>query len=237
MQKGKLYLIPNTLGSDNLSRVIPPYIHEVINTIEHYIVENIQTAAKFLKLAGINKPLRELTFYVLNAKSKDSDITAYLDETERGKDTGLISEAGLPAVADPGAAVVAAAHRLAIPVVPLPGASSLLLALAASGLNGQSFAFVGYLPQEAAARLARLKELQAASRRGRQTQLLIETPYRNAALLGALLEGLADDTRLAVSCGLSLPDAWNRSDRVADWRRRPVQMPDRVPAVFAFLAG
>ena len=153
-----------------------------------------------------------------------------------GQDIGLISEAGLPAVADPGAAAVAAAHALGIAVLPLPGASSLLLALAASGLNGQSFAFVGYLPQDAAQRAARLKELQALSRRSGQTQLLIETPYRNAALLRSLIDTLDADTRLAVSCGLGLPDGWTRSERIAGWRQQPQTMPDRVPAVFAFLA-
>ena len=149
----------------------------------------------------------------------------------------MISEAGLPAVADPGAALVAAAHARSVPVLPLCGASSLLLALAASGLNGQSFAFVGYLPQEAGQRQTRLKELESVSRRLGQTQLLIETPYRNAVLLRALLEALAPDTRLSVSCGLSLPDGWVRTDRVAAWRSRPARMPDRTPAVFAFLAG
>ena len=169
--------------------------------------------------------------------SREQALRDLLAPALRGHALGLISEAGLPAVADPGAAVVATAHALGIAVVPLPGASSLLLALAASGLNGQSFAFVGYLPQQPASRLARLKELQAQSRRHGQTQLLIETPYRNATLLQALLEGLADDTRLSVSCGLSLPSGWTRSERIAAWRTRPVQMPDRVPAVFAFLAG
>ena len=113
----------------------------------------------------------------------------------------------------------------------------MLLALAASGLNGQSFAFVGYLPQDPAQRSTRLKELQALSRHGGQTQLLIETPYRNATLLKALVDSLADDTRLSISCGLSLPSGWTRTDRIAAWRQRPAQMPDRVPAVFAFLAG
>ena len=133
--------------------------------------------------------------------------------------------------------LVTAAHALGIEVLPLPGASALLLALAASGLNGQSFAFIGYLPQDAGARSARLKELQAWSRRCAQTQLLIETPYRNAVLLAAMLQDLAEDTRLSVSCGLTLPGGWTRSDRIAAWRARPSQMPDRVPAVFAFLAG
>jgi 16S rRNA (cytidine1402-2'-O)-methyltransferase len=124
-----------------------------------------------------------------------------------------------------------------VPVLPLPGASSLLLALAASGLNGQSFAFVGYLPQEAAARTARIRELEALSRRLGQTQLVIETPYRNAALLEALLAGLAPATRLSVSCGLTLPGGWTRTDGVAGWRSKPPQMPDRWPAVFAWLAS
>ncbi|MBP8101705.1 MAG: ribosomal RNA small subunit methyltransferase I, partial [Burkholderiaceae bacterium] len=119
----------------------------------------------------------------------------------------------------------------------LPGASSLLLALAASGLNGQSFAFVGYLPQESAARTARIRELEALSRRLQQTQLVIETPYRNAALLRALLAALAPTTRLSVSCGLTLPGGWTRSDSVAAWRARPLQIPDRWPAVFALLAA
>ncbi|MBN8490665.1 MAG: ribosomal RNA small subunit methyltransferase I, partial [Burkholderiales bacterium] len=136
-----------------------------------------------------------------------------------------------------GALLVAQAHALGVPVLPLAGPSSLLLALAASGLNGQSFAFVGYLPQEAALRSARIRELQALSRRAGQTQVLIETPYRNAALLQALLDTLAEDTRLSVSCGLSLPEGWTRSERVAGWRRRPQPMPDRVPAVFCFQAG
>jgi 16S rRNA (cytidine1402-2'-O)-methyltransferase len=121
--------------------------------------------------------------------------------------------------------------------VALPGPSALLLALAASGMNGQSFAFVGYPPQEAGARAARLKELEALSRRLGQTQILIETPYRNAALLGAMLETLSPGTRLSVSCGLTLADGWTRSDRVAGWRARPAQMPDRLPAVFCLLAG
>jgi 16S rRNA (cytidine1402-2'-O)-methyltransferase len=131
-----------------------------------------------------------------------------------------VSEAGLPAVADPGAALVLAAHDAGVPVLPLPGASSLLLALAASGLNGQSFAFVGYLPQEAAARAVRLKELESLSRRSSQTQLIIETPYRNASL----------------SCGLTLTGGWSRTDSVAGWRAHPVEMPDRWPAVFGLLA-
>jgi 16S rRNA (cytidine1402-2'-O)-methyltransferase len=154
-----------------------------------------------------------------------------------GHDLGLVSEAGLPAVADPGAALVEAAHAAGVPVLALPGPSSLLLALAASGLNGQSFAFVGYLPQDAAARTARLRELEALSRRQQQTQLFIETPYRNAALLSGLLAALNPGTRLSVACGLTLAGGWTRTDTVARWRERPAQMPDKLPAVFGLLAG
>jgi 16S rRNA (cytidine1402-2'-O)-methyltransferase len=149
----------------------------------------------------------------------------------------LISEAGLPAVADPGAALVQAAHAIGVPVIALPGPSSLLLALAASGLNGQSFAFVGYLPVDAAERAARIRELEALSRRANQTQLMIETPYRNEALMGALLAHLQAATRLSVSCGLTMPNAFTRTDSVQGWKARPTALPADVPAVFALLAA
>jgi 16S rRNA (cytidine1402-2'-O)-methyltransferase len=152
-----------------------------------------------------------------------------------GHDLGLLSEAGLPAVADPGAALVQAAHAAGLRVMPLAGASSLLLALAASGLNGQSFAFVGYLPQEPGPRTARLRELEALSRRLQQTQIAIETPYRNAALMTALLAALQPGTRLSVSSGLTGPAAWTHTATVADWRRRETGLSDREPAVFCWL--
>lgn len=251
MTRGRLLLVPNALDLGaapvDLPQVLPLGVLQCAARLGHWLAEDARSTRAFLKrvhaVVPLQQPLQAIAIRELPRPPKGPTAAAAADWRDllapalAGHDLGLISEAGLPAVADPGAQAVAAAHALAIPVVPLPGASALLLALAASGLNGQSFAFVGYLPQEPAARLARLKELQALSRRHGQTQLLIETPYRNAALLDALLQGLADDTRLAVSCGLTLPDAWNRSDRVADWRRRPQRIPDRVPAVFAFLAG
>jgi 16S rRNA (cytidine1402-2'-O)-methyltransferase len=162
-------------------------------------------------------------------------MQALLTPARQGHDLGLLSEAGLPAVADPGAMLVAAAHRAGVPVRALPGPSSLLLALAASGLEGQCFAFVGYLPQDAAARAARIRELELASRKQRQTQIAIETPYRNPALLRALLEALSPATRLSVSIGLTLPGGWTRTDTVAGWRANPRELSDRTPAVFAWL--
>lgn len=150
---------------------------------------------------------------------------------------GLISEAGLPAVADPGAGLVQAAHSQGIRVVALPGASSLLLAVAASGLNGQSFAFVGYLPVAPADRAKRIKDLEALSRKQLQTQLMIETPYRNEALLSALLANLQAGTRLSVSCGLTLADGFTRTDSIAAWKARPSALPANTPAVFSLLAA
>lgn len=167
----------------------------------------------------------------------DTMIESWLEPAMRGESIGLLSEAGLPAVADPGASLVAAAHRLGVPVRPLSGPSSLMLALAASGLDGQHFAFVGYLPQDAAARVLRIRELEAVSRKLRQTQIAIETPYRNPALMRALLDTLAPSTQLSVSLGLTLPGGWTRTDTVAGWRAQPRELSDRTPAVFVWRAG
>lgn len=252
--KGRLLLVPNALdlGSEpvDIQQVLPLGVLQHAARLTHWLAEDARSTRAFLKrvhaVQPLVLPLQQIDIRELPRPGKGSAHPAAPGDTAwrellspalGGHDIGLISEAGLPAVADPGAALVAAAHALSITVLPLPGPSALLLALAASGLNGQSFAFVGYLPQEAGARLARIKELQAQSRRLSQTQLLIETPYRNAALLGALLAGLTDDTRLSVSCGLTLSEGWTRSDPIAQWRSRPSQMPARTPAVFAFLAA
>jgi 16S rRNA (cytidine1402-2'-O)-methyltransferase len=251
---GRLVLVPNTLdlGTETVAvqQVLPLGVLQRAASLAHWLAEDARSTRAFLKrvhaVVPLTQALQAIDIRELPRPSKggaeastpgDAVWRELLAPALAGQDIGLISEAGLPAVADPGAALVAAAHALSITVLPLPGPSSLMLALAASGLNGQRFAFVGYLPQDAGQRLARVKELQALSRRLGQTQLLIETPYRNAALLGALLAGLSDDTRLSVSCGLTLPTAWTRTDRVFAWRSKPTPMPDRVPAVFAFLSG
>ena len=251
MSAGRLLLVPNTLdlGAEavDIRQLLPLGVLQCAAGLGHWLAEDARSTRAFLKrvhaVVPLSRPLQAIDIRELPRPPKggaavvEAPWRELLAPALAGQDLGLISEAGLPAVADPGAAAVAAAHALGIAVLPLPGASSLLLALAASGLNGQSFAFVGYLPQDAGKRTARLKELQALSRRHGQTQLLIETPYRNATLLRSLLDTLDADTQLAVSCGLSLPSGWTRSERVAAWRQRPQPMPDRVPAVFAFLAG
>ncbi len=249
---GRLLLVPNTLdlgaAAVDLHEVLPLGVMRQAAALTHWVVEDARSARALLKridtIVPLAQPLQALDVRELPRARKgskeavpDAEWQALLAPALAGHDIGLLSEAGLPAVADPGARLVEAAHAVGVRVVPLAGASSLLLALAASGLNGQSFAFVGYLPQEAAARAARLRELESLSRRLAQTQIVIETPYRNAALLEALTTALAPSTRLAVSCGLTLADGWTRSESVAGWRARPAAMPDRLPAVFSLLAA
>ncbi len=249
---GTLLLIPNALdlgaAEVPIVDVLPAGVLQRAAALTHWVAEDARSARAFLKRVALHfplaLPLQAIAIEELPRSRKGSREpvpaaawSALLQPALDGRDIGLISEAGLPAVADPGALLVAAAHAAGIPVLALPGPSALLLALAASGLNGQSFAFVGYPPQDPAARAARLRELEALSRRQGQTQILIETPYRNAALLATALEALAPATRLSVSCGLTLAEGWTRSGPVATWRVRPQAMPDRLPAVFCLLAS
>jgi 16S rRNA (cytidine1402-2'-O)-methyltransferase len=254
---GRLYLMPNTLdfgvpgaADADLQEVLPLGVIRIAARLTHWVAENAKTTRAFLKrvdaVVPLAQPLQALQITELprppkgsaaNARAPVASLDFLLAACGDGHDIGLISEAGLPAVADPGAALVQAAHGLGITVVPLSGPSSLLLALAASGLNGQSFAFVGYLPVEAGPRTARIRELEAWSRKAMQTQLMIETPYRNEALLAALTTTLDPATRLSVSCGLTLADGWTRTDTAAGWRARPGSIPKDVPAVFGLLSG
>ena len=248
---GRLLLVPNTLdlGAEaaDIQDIVPLGVLRQAAALGHWVVEDAKSARAFLKrvhaVVPLAQPLQAIAVSELPRARKGSQApvpasewAALLAPALAGHDMGLLSEAGLPAVADPGSALVQAAHEAGLAVVPLAGASSLLLALAASGLNGQSFAFVGYLPQEAAARTARLRELEALSRRLQQTQIVIETPYRNAALLAGMLSALQPATRLSVSSGLTGPAAWTTTATVADWRQRHVLMDDREPAVFSLLA-
>ena len=250
--RGSLYLVPNTLDlgtpgtTTDLQEVLPLGVIRTAARLEHWVAENAKSTRAFLKridaVAPLALPLQSLSIVELPRAQKGAasggaaPLEPLLAPALQGHDIGLISEAGLPAVADPGALLVQAAHRLGIRVVTLPGASSLLLALAASGLNGQSFAFVGYLPVDATERATRIRELEGLSRRQRQTQLMIETPYRNQTLLGALLAHLQASTRLSVSCGLTLAGGFTRTNTVGSWQTQPLEMPTDVPAVFSLLA-
>ena len=254
---GTLYLVPNTLDTGltadcpvpALDEVLPLGVIRIAARLGHWVCENAKTTRALLKridaVVPLAAPIQALVLKELPRPAKGGGARGIppgawhdlLAPALGGHDIGLSSEAGLPAVADPGAALVQAAHDLGIPVVALPGPSSLLLALAASGLQGQHFAFVGYLPVEPGARTARIRELEATSRRLGQSQLMIETPYRNGALLAALLASLQPTTRLALSCGLTLASGFNRSDTVAGWRQRPAAVPADVPTVFSLLAA
>ncbi len=248
---GQLMLVPNTLdlgsGADtDLRQVLPLAVLETAAQLTHWVAENAKTTRAFLKrvdaLVPLAQPLQALSIVELPRPPKGAkapppvEWRALLEPALQGHDIGLISEAGLPAVADPGSGLVQAAHGLKIPVRAMSGPSSLMLALAASGLNGQSFAFVGYLPVEAGERTTRIRELETISRRANQTQLVIETPYRNEALLSALVSQLRADTLLSVSCGLTLANGWTRTHTVSQWKTAPAQMLADVPAVFSFLA-
>jgi 16S rRNA (cytidine1402-2'-O)-methyltransferase len=231
MQKGKLYLIPNSLGSASLNQTHSQGVLDIVNETDHYIVENIGNAAKFLKLAGLRKSLHELTFYVLNVNSSADEITGYLDAALGGMNIGLLSEAGVPCVADPGALITSMAHEKGIQVIPLTGPSSILLALMASGLNGQNFAFNGYLPIESKQRMIRLKELIRRIKSEDQTQIFIEAPHRNDKLLDELINIADKNLKLCIAIDLTMDSETIITKTIAEWKPARLK-PGKKPAIF-----
>ena len=246
--KGRLYLVPAPLdfGCEQLAPlqdVMPLATIEVAAQLQHWICENAKSTRAYLKRVGELKPLKN-QLQALHIQElprelhKKGDHTGNFDARPllaaalNGNDVGLVSEAGMPAIADPGSSVVRAAHDLGLQVVPLTGPMSLMLALAASGLNGQNFAFVGYLPQDPAGRAQRIRELESVALKTSQSQIFIETPYRNATLLQALLQTLQGNTRLALSCGLTLNAAWNFSAQASNWKKNKPIAPLDLPTVF-----
>ena len=234
MNTGKLYLIPTPLGDNKPAGVLPQAVLEQACALRCFVVEELRTARRFLSRYGLRGHIEELDLHVLNEHTTPSEVQALLPLFE-GQDVGLLSEAGLPAVADPGAALVALCHRHGIRVVPLVGPSSLMLALMASGLNGQSFAFRGYIPAKTEERRSALKELEKQSRALNQSQILIETPYRNDALLADMLQVLSPATRLCVAADLTLPTESIRTLSVEGWRKEKTPVGKR-PCVFILLA-
>lgn len=229
--KPALYLIPVTLSDVPLSQVLPAANIEVVRDISHFIVENVRSARRFLKRCDRDIDIDRLTFYELNRHTDPKDIESYLSPLEAGQPMGVISEAGCPAIADPGANVVAIAQRRGLKVVPLVGPSSILMGLMASGFNGQSFAFVGYLPIEASARARRLKELEQRILRDDQTQIFIETPYRNNTLLADLAKHLPGNLRLCVASDITGENERIVTRTIAQWA---AQKPDfgKIPTIF-----
>lgn len=232
-----LYLIPVTLGDTPVDRVLPAYNREVILGIRHFIVEEVRTARRFLKQVEKTIDIDALTFYPMGKHADAALFSRYLEPLRRGESVGVISEAGCPAVADPGADVVAIAQREGLKVVPLVGPSSILLAVMASGFNGQSFAFHGYLPIDAADRARRLKQLESRSAQERQTQLFIETPYRNAKMIAEVLATCSPRTRLCIAAGITTETEFIRSLTVAEWKKFPLPDLKKTPTIFAIYAG
>lgn len=233
--KGRLYLIPSPLGDNDPADVIPLPVLESLKGFRTFVVEEVRTARRYLSKAGLKGQIGELQFFELNEHTDAATIEGYLRLFDSGNDVALISEAGLPAVADPGAQLVALAHRHGIEVVPAVGPSSLMLALMASGLNGQSFAFCGYIPAKTDERRSRLKTLEKVSAQLKQTQILIETPYRNDSLFADILSVCGGETKVCVAANITMPDAYIKTRKVAEWKKGGLVIGKR-PCVFLILA-
>lgn len=232
MPAGKLYLLPVPLGDDaNPKDVLPETVEKSIEFIDHYIVENEKTARRFIKAILPTKKQPELKLSVLNKHTEPSEHNAFLQPCMEGKNVGLMSEAGCPGVADPGAAIVKIAHEKGIQVVPLVGPSSILLAMMASGMNGQSFAFNGYLPIEKGEKKSALKNFEKLSQDKNQSQLFIETPYRNNKLMEDLVAILQPNTHLCIAADITLPTEYIKTKTVAHWKKEKVDLHNR-PCIF-----
>jgi len=232
---GTLYLLPNTLGESAPDSVIPAAVLERARTLDYFIAENPKTARAFLKRIGTAAPLQQIRIERLDHNTPAENVAELLAPVLAGRSAGLLSEAGLPAIADPGAELVRCAHERGLRVVPLSGPSSIMLSLAASGLNGQRFVFHGYLPVEEAKLAAALKDMERHSHRLDQTQIFIETPYRNERTLAAMLRALDPATLVCLAVDLTLESESVHTRTVAQWRKQPPRLKQR-PAVFLFLA-
>ena len=235
MNKGKLYLIPTPLGENDPVEVIPASVLTTACSLKRFVVEEVRTARRFLSRYGLKGHIDELEFTVLNEHTAPEEVEGMAALFD-GCDVGLLSEAGLPAVADPGAALVALCHRKGIEVVPLVGPSSLMLALMASGLNGQSFAFRGYLPAKTDERRSALRNVEKQSAQLKQSQIFIETPYRNDSLFADMLQGLSPATKLCVAADVTLPTQFIRTLEIRQWRRENGFTIGKRPCVFIILA-
>ncbi|PJE42244.1 MAG: SAM-dependent methyltransferase [Flavobacterium sp.] len=229
--KGKLYLIPTTLGESDPMDVLPQTVKRAIDFIDHYIVENEKTARRFIKAVNAQKVQAELKISLLNKHTEVSEHNAMIKPCLEGINVGLMSEAGCPGVADPGAVIVKIAHEKGIQVVPLVGPSSVLLAMMASGMNGQSFAFNGYLPIDKSDKKSALKNFEKMSSDKNQSQIFIETPYRNNKLLEDILSALQPNTHLCIAADITLPTEYIKTLRVADWKKTKVDLHNR-PTIF-----
>lgn len=229
--KGKLILIPNTLGGESLESIIPAGVSELVCAMRYFAVEDLKSARRLLRKMDREFPIDESTFFVLNKKTPADELFAMLAPLKKGFDVGIISEAGCPGIADPGATLVALAQEQGFQVVPMVGPSSILLALIASGFNGQEFSFHGYLPKERKDRIRKLKELEQHSRRTGMTQIFMDTTFRNMHVLDDLLNELSDDTQVCIASNITLPTENIRTMNVRNWRENAYDL-NKIPALF-----
>jgi len=229
--RGILYLIPSLLGDSPVENSLPSYNIEIIRSLTDFIVEDIRSARRFLIKAKIDKPIDDLTFHLCNEHSKNADVSFIMEGLMNGKNAGLISEAGCPSIADPGAEVIQFAHRNNIRVVPLVGPSSILLALISSGLNGQNFAFNGYLPKKEPDRIKALKQLETLVWQKNQTQIFIETPYRNDSILKDIVNACRNETLLCIASDITLQSERIKTQSIVEWKSSKQSFNDH-PAVF-----
>lgn len=228
---GKLYMIPTTLGGEQINDVIPETVQKLISEIRHFIVEDIKSARRYLRRVDRNFPIDESVFFELNKRTEDKELYSFLKPALEGHSIGVISEAGCPGVADPGAEIVAMAHEIGVRVTPLVGPSSILLALMGSGFSGQEFTFHGYLPKERKDRIKKIKDFEAYTRRTGHTNIFMDTPFRNMNVLDDLLNELADTTKLCIASNITLPDESVWTMTVEQWREKAYDL-SKKPALF-----
>lgn len=232
MAKGKLYLIPSTLGGETISDIIPEDVRTTVIALRYFVVEDIKAARRYLRKLDREFPIDESKFFILNKKTNTADIHTYLEPVFSGNDLGVLSDAGCPGVADPGAAIVGLAHQHQVDVHPFVGPSSILLALMGSGFSGQQFTFHGYLPKERKERIRVLKNIEADSRRTGQTHLFMDTPFRNMNVLDDLLNELGDATMLCIASNITLHNEYIRTFSIRDWRDHAYDL-NKKPTIFA----
>lgn len=230
---GKLFLVPVTLGGEDYKQVLPEKVLQKILTLRYFIVEDLRSARRFLRLIDPKFPIDESQFFVLNEHTPETEIAGYLEPVEKGYDIGLMSEAGLPCIADPGSRIVLLAHSRNIVVVPLTGPSSIILALISSGLNGQRFTFHGYLPAKLPELQTALKEIEKRSIQG-YTQVFMETPYRAQKLFSVITGSIDKNRMLCIATNITLPDEWIRTMKISQWKIKQPDLKDRL-VIFALL--
>lgn len=231
MKKGNLYLIPSDIGNDKLTDVLPQKVFDVILKTEVFIVENLRTARRFLRKAGFRQDFEKISFHLLDKHTKPEEYQSFLASCLQGKNTGLLSEAGTPCIADPGSAIVNLAHRQNIRVIPLVGPSSILLALMASGFNGQHFCFHGYLPIKKHERESKLRDLEKAAFSLNQTQIFIETPYRNMQMFASIIKTCNNKTQLCIATNISAEHEVIKKMPVSEWKKAKVDL-HKKPTVY-----